>query len=160
MKSIFIIIKLLHKLFEETHVVLGEKSEVFYAVFEVGNTFYTHSEGVSRKLFRVDTASLEHVRVDHTTTKYLYPPCVFAERATLAATDVARNIHLGTRFSEREVRRAKAYISLFAENLFGKIEQRLLEVGKLARRNGVPLPDAGARGRDRGQGLVRAGPSP
>lgn len=39
------------ELFEKPYVVLGEKSEVVNLVFEVGDSLYAHSEGITRILF-------------------------------------------------------------------------------------------------------------
>ena len=35
------------ELFKETHVVFGEHAEILYLVFQVGNAFYAHAEGVT-----------------------------------------------------------------------------------------------------------------
>ena len=89
--------------FEETDVVLAEEAKVLYLVLEIGAALDTHTECVARVYLAVDPAKFEHVGVNHTATQNLYPACVLAEWATLAATDVATDVHLGTWFSEWEV---------------------------------------------------------
>jgi hypothetical protein len=90
-------------LFEESYVVFGEHSEVFDLVFEVGDAFDTHTECVTAIYFRVDATGFEYVRVGHTTTENFNPTSVFAEWATFATADVARDIHFGRWFGEWEV---------------------------------------------------------
>ena len=89
--------------FEEPYVVFAEETEVLDLVLEVGDTLDTHTECISRVLLAVDAAELEHVGVYHAATEDLDPSCVLAEGATLAATDVTADVHLGAWLGEWEV---------------------------------------------------------
>ena len=91
------------KEFEEPYVVLAEEAEVLHLVLEVCDTLDTHTECVARVYLAVDAAKLKHVGVNHTATKNLYPAGVLAEWASLAAADVAADVHLGTWLGEWEV---------------------------------------------------------
>ena len=55
---------------------------------------------------------------------------MFAEAATLAATDETRDIHLGTGLGEGEVGGAQTDLGVGSEHLAGKTEQYLLQVGE------------------------------
>ena len=55
---------------------------------------------------------------------------MFAEAATLAAADVAGNVHFCRRLCEGEVRRAQANLRVRAEHLAGESEQHLFQVGE------------------------------
>ena len=55
---------------------------------------------------------------------------MLADITALATAQVTRNIHFGRWFGEGEVGGAHANPGLFAEHLFGKIEDALFEVGK------------------------------
>ena len=82
------------ELLQEAHIVLGEQTEVFDAVFEVGDTLHAQTEGIARLYLRINAAGLQHVRIHHTATENLYPTCALAEGATLTTAQVARDIHL------------------------------------------------------------------
>ena len=68
--------------------------------------------------------------IDHAATQDLHPSRVLAEAATLAATDVAGDIHLGAGLREGEVAGTKANLRVGAKHLAGKGEQHLLQVGE------------------------------
>ena len=53
---------------------------------------------------------------------------MLAERASLAAAQVARNIHLGAWLGEWEIRRTEAYLGVGTKHLARKIEQCLAQV--------------------------------
>ena len=91
------------KEFEETDVVLAEKTKVLDLIFEVCDALDTHTECVARVYLTVDAAKLENVGVYHTATKDLDPTCVLAEWATFATADITADVHLGTRLCEWEV---------------------------------------------------------
>ena len=55
---------------------------------------------------------------------------MLAEVATLTATDVAGDIHLGTRFCEWEVARTETNLGICTKHLTGKGKEHLLEVGE------------------------------
>ncbi len=115
---------------QKSYVVFGEHAQVFHAIFQVGDALHAHAECVTSVLFRIDAASLKHVGVDHAAAENFDPTRVFAEVATFAAAQVARNVHLGAWFGEWEVRWTQANLRLFAKHLFGKIEQCLFQVGE------------------------------
>ena len=68
----------------------------------------------------VDAASVEDVGIYHTATQYLDPSGMFTEAATLAAAKVTRDIDLGTRLGEGELRRTQTYLGIGAKPLFGE----------------------------------------
>ena len=76
------------ELAEEADVVLGEETEVFDTIFEVRDTLYTHTERIAGIDFRINTTSLQHIRIHHTATEDLNPSGSLAERAAFAATDI------------------------------------------------------------------------
>ena len=88
---------------EETYVVLAEQTKVLYLILEVCDALDTHTECVARVYLAVNAAKFEHVGVNHAATQNLYPTGVLAEWASLAATDVAADVHLGAWLGEREV---------------------------------------------------------
>ena len=45
---------------------------------------------------------------------------MLAERAALSATNVTTDVHFGTGFREREIRRTQTDLGIFAEHFFGK----------------------------------------
>ncbi len=45
-----------------------EETKVAHAIFQVGDTLNTHTEGITRIDIAVDTASLKVMRVNHTAT--------------------------------------------------------------------------------------------
>lgn len=55
---------------------------------------------------------------------------MLAEVATLTATDVAGDIHLGTRFCEWEVARTETNLGICTKHLTSKGKEHLLEVGE------------------------------
>lgn len=77
------------ELFQEAGIVLREHAEVTYTVFQVGDTLHAHTEGIARVDAGVNTAGVKVVRVYHAAAQNLYPACTLAERAALAAADVA-----------------------------------------------------------------------
>ena len=56
------------KFAEEAGIVLREETKVAHAIFQVGDTLNTHTEGITRIDIAVDTASLKIMRVNHTAT--------------------------------------------------------------------------------------------
>ena len=115
---------------QESHIVLAEHAQILDHVLEVGDALNSHTKGVAGVHFAVDATQVEHVGVDHAAAQNLDPACVLAEATALAATQHARNIHLGAGLGEREIAWAKAYLCVGAKELLGKIEQHLLKVGK------------------------------
>ena len=55
---------------------------------------------------------------------------MLAEGASLAAAQVAADVHLGTGLGEGEIAGAQAYLGVRPEHLLGKQEKHLLEVGE------------------------------
>ena len=118
------------ELFEEAGVVFGEHAQVAHTVFEVGDALYTHTECVAGVDLAVYAARLEDIGVDHATSQNLDPSCVLAEAASLAAADVATDVHLCTGLSEGEVAGTETNLGVGAEHFAGEGEQHLLEVGE------------------------------
>ena len=109
------------ELLKEADVVFGEETKVLDAVFEVRDTLYTHSEGITAIFLAVNAAGLQHIRVHHATTEDFHPSCTFAERATGSAADITTDIHLGTRFREREIGRTQTNLRIRTEHLLTEI---------------------------------------
>ena len=86
-----------------------------------------HTESITLVHLRIDAVRLKYRRVDHAAAQDLHPTGVFAEAATLAAADVAGNVHFGRRLCEGEVRRAQANLRVRAEHLAGESEQHLFK---------------------------------
>ena len=118
------------KFLQESSVVLREHSQVAHAILEIGDSLDTHTKGVSAIYLAVDAALLEDIGIDHTATEDLNPSGVLAESATLAAADMARDVHLGTRFGEGEIARTKANLGVGTKHLAGKRQKNLLQVGE------------------------------
>ena len=55
---------------------------------------------------------------------------MLADVAALAATDVARDVHLGRGLGEGEIGRTETHLGAFAEELLHEVVQGLLQVGK------------------------------
>ena len=107
-----------------------EHAQVAHLIFQVGDTLYAHTKGIAAIDGGVDATLFEHVGVNHTASQNLYPAGVLAEAAALAATDEARDVHLGTGFCEGEVAGTQANLRVGAEHLAGEAEQHLLQVGE------------------------------
>ncbi len=118
------------ELLQEAGVVLEVEADVVGLVLEHGHALDAESEGEAGVLLAVDAAVLEHVGIDHAAAEDLDPAGVLAERAALAAADVARHVHLRRRLGEGEEGGAQADAGLLAEELLGEVEQRLLHVGE------------------------------
>ena len=61
------------KLFQESYVVFVEEAHVVDLVFEKGDPFKSYSECKSSVFFRIDSAHLQHVWMNHTASKNLDP---------------------------------------------------------------------------------------
>ena len=118
------------ELLKETHIVFGEHSEVLHLVFEVGDTLYAHTEGIACVDAAVNAVGLKHVGVHHSATEDFHPACLLAEGTTLAAADIAGDVHLGAGFGEGEVGGTQTNLGVGTKHLAGKGEEHLLEVGK------------------------------
>lgn len=91
------------ELAQEADIILREETQVLHLVLEVGDSLDTHSERVAGIYLRIYAAGLEHIRVNHAAAENLDPACSLAECASLAAADVAADVHLGRRLREGEV---------------------------------------------------------
>ncbi len=118
------------ELLQEVEIVLGEETQVFDAILEVGDTLDTHSQRIAAVHLAVYAAIVEYVRVHHAATEDFHPARMLAEVAAFAAADVARDVHLGRRFGKGEVGRAQTYLGIGAKHLLREVEQYLSEVGK------------------------------
>ena len=116
--------------FEEANIVLGEHSKVLDTVFQVGDSFDAHTECEARVNFAVDAASFEHIGVYHTAAQDFHPTGAFAECASLAAAEVARDVHFSRWLSEWEIRRTKTNLCVWAEHFLCEVEKHLLKVGE------------------------------
>lgn len=113
------------ELAEEAEIVFEIESEVADLIFKHSHTFDAHTESEAGIEFGIDTRGAEDVRVDHTAAENFEPASTLANIAALAATDVARDIHLCRRFGKGEIRRAETYLCLFAEHFLSEIEEGL-----------------------------------
>lgn len=118
------------ELLKEADIVLGEHAEVLDLIFQVGYALHTHTEGETAVDLGVDAAGFEHIRVDHAAAEDFDPACVLAERAPLAAAEVAGDIHLCRRLGEGEVARTQTDFGLRAEHFLSEVKKGLTEVGK------------------------------
>ena len=100
---------------QETHVVFREQAEIGYLVFQVCNPFYSKTESVTAVNFAVYAAELKYIGVNHTATKYFHPSSMFTETTAFSATDMARDVHFGTWFGEREVTRTQTDLCIRPE---------------------------------------------
>ena len=82
-----------HELLKESHIVLGEHSEILDLILQIGDTLDTHSESIALIDVGVYTVGLQHVGVDHTAPQDFYPSRVLAEGTAFTSADVAGNIH-------------------------------------------------------------------
>ena len=105
---------------QESCVVFREHTKVFHLIFQVSNTLDTHTEGVSAVYLTVDAVTFQYVGVYHTATQDFYPAGMLTERTALSATNVTTDVHFGTGFREREIRRTQTDLGIFAEHFFGK----------------------------------------
>lgn len=83
------------ELFKEAFVVLREEAEVLDLILEVGDALHAEAEGVALIACGVDAVGLQHGGVNHSAAEYFHPSGLLAEGASLAAADVAADIHLG-----------------------------------------------------------------
>ena len=118
------------ELVKEADIVLAEHAQVLHHVFQVGDALYTQSEGITAIDLAVDAAGLKHGGIYHAATQDLDPAGVLAETAALATTQHAGDVHLGTGLGEGEVTGTQADLGLGAEQLLGKVQEHLLQVGK------------------------------
>ena len=107
------------KLTQEPKVVFKKQADVVDPVFEHGDSFDSHTQGISGVSAAVDTAQIEHIRVYHSATENLHPSRMLAEATTLAAADVAGNVHFGTGLGEWEVAGTQTNLGVGAEHLAG-----------------------------------------
>ena len=115
---------------QEAGVVFREHAQVLHLILQVGDALDAHTQGVAGVDLAVDAAGFEYVGVHHAATEDFYPAGTFAEGASLAAADVAADVHFGTGLCEGEVRRTQTYLRLAAEHLLGEEQQYLLQVGE------------------------------
>ena len=115
---------------EEAHVVFGEESEVFHAIFEVRDSFHAHAESVAFIFLAVNAVGFKYGGVHHAATKDFHPTGLFAEGATLSAADVAGDVHFCTGFGEGEVGGTETDLCAFAEEFASESEKYLLEVSE------------------------------
>lgn len=119
-----------NELVEEAYIVLREHTQVGYTILQVSDTLDAKTESVAGVHLAIDAASLEHVRIYHTTTQNLYPASVLAETAALTATNVARDVHLCAWLCEGEVARTQTNLCVRTEELACESEKHLLQVGE------------------------------
>lgn len=118
------------ELTQKPDVVFKKQADVVDPVFKHGDPFDSHSQGIAGVNPAVDAAQIEDIRVYHPATENLYPPGMFADIASVPTADMARDIHLGARFGEREIRRPQADLRIGPKHFFGEEEQHLFQVGK------------------------------
>ena len=80
---------------EEALVVLGEEAEVLNLILKVGDTLHAEAEGVALIACGVDAVGFQHGGVNHAATEDFHPSGLLAEGASLAAADIAADVHLG-----------------------------------------------------------------
>ena len=61
------------ELFQETGVVFREHAQILHLVFQIGDTFDAHAEGISRIDAAVYAVGFEHGRVYHAASENFHP---------------------------------------------------------------------------------------
>ena len=110
------------ELVKEAYIVLAEHAQVLHHVFQVGDALHAKAESIATVHRAIDAAGFKHGGIYHAAAQNLDPTRVLAETATLAATQHAGNVHLGTRLGEREVAGAQTNLGLGAEQFLGKVQ--------------------------------------
>ena len=119
-----------HKLVEETDVIFREETQVFDLVFQVGDTFHTHTEGIAFVDGGVDAVGFQHCGVYHTATENFHPASVFAESTAITCTNVAGDVHFGRRLCEGEIRGTQADLRVGTKHFSCEGEEHLFQVGE------------------------------
>ena len=115
---------------QESCVVFREHAQILHLVFQIGDTFDTHAESISCIDAAVYAVGFEYGRVYHAASKNFHPSGVLAEGTARSAADVATDVHFGTGFREREIRRTQTDFGVCAEHFFGEEQQYLIQVGE------------------------------
>ncbi len=90
------------ELVKKADIVFKVKPEVINAIFKHRSALYSHTECISRVFLRVNTAGIENIRVNHPAAKKLKPASALTYVTAFASTDIAADIHLRRRLSERK----------------------------------------------------------
>lgn len=115
---------------KEAHVVLEIMAEVVDLPLEHGDSLDSHSEGEAAVDSRVDSGSLEDVRIYHAAAEDFEPASSFANVATLAMADVAAYVNLGRRLREREIGWTHTNLRIWTEHFAGEEQDGLSKVGE------------------------------
>ena len=118
------------ELFEEADVILEKQSQVLDAVFEHRDAFDAHAQRETGVAVGVDAVQREDIGVYHAAPEDFKPAGALAHVASLAMAEGAGDVHLGGRLREGEVGGAQADVGVGAEQLLGKVGERLLQVGE------------------------------
>ena len=118
------------ELFQESAVVLIEKTHIIDLIFQKCDTLQTYTKGKSCILIRIDPAHTENIRMNHTTAKDFDPAGTFTETAAFSAAFEAGNINLSARLCEREMMRTEFGLCLRSEQLFCKLLKGSLKICK------------------------------
>ena len=103
------------ELVKKADIVFKVKPEVINAIFKHCGALYSHAECISRVFFKVNTACIENIRVNHSAAKKLKPARALTYIAAFSSADIAADIHLCRRLSEGEKRRSQSYVYIVSE---------------------------------------------
>src|SRR3982751_4583934 len=96
MQMVWIMSLYLHspgKLPEESYVILRGQPEVVDPVFQLTDTFNTHTECEAGVFVGVDAEVLQHFRMDHAAAQDLNPSRMFTNVAAAASADTTVDVH-------------------------------------------------------------------
>src|ERR1700691_2567319 len=123
------------ELIQEAQITALQQSNVVDAVPHHRQTGEAQSEGKSIPFFGVDTAILQHVRMNQSARQQFYPPTLLAHWATYSAANQASYVEFKARLDEREVSRPQAHFYVPAKH---GAQQRLHEMEQVCNRD-VPV---------------------
>src|SRR3984893_8986333 len=114
-------------LVQESHVRIVENPYVRDVVAQHRNAGRTHAERPAGVAVAIESGGVQNGWMHHSRPEYLHPAGALAARAAGPVTQLALNVHLGRRLSEREIAWPEARFRL-AEEPVGEMGQRRLEI--------------------------------
>ena len=95
-------------------------TQILNLPFEHCNALNTHSKSESAVNIRVNTRSLKHIRIHHSTTHNLKPSGTLTDITPLPFANITTHIYLSRRLSKGKIGGAEANFSLLAKHFAGK----------------------------------------
>ena len=115
---------------QESHITFIEKPDIVDAEFLHGHSIQSESECEACVDFRVYTALLKDFRVYHAASKQFNESFPLADLTAFSMTYEAGSIHFSRRLGEWEVVRPELGDDIISVELFDKLFQRSLKIGK------------------------------